>query len=178
MLKYFSFFSQIFFYNSKYFMPLKKNNLPTVAALQPYSQNQSTSSRQIWNPEKQANKNSPRNLLNVSSVPPLWSCCDPPLSYDLQLIAKRTENSGRTHWEAEIYTGAEQSGSTAVVVMVQCVLVRQDINNASWWATQLLIAFLLVIWNEVFCLCVCGSDAGRSQVFYCQYCFRVRTVCD
>lgn len=42
-----SLFNQIFFYNSKGFMLLKKNNLPTVTALQPYSQNWSTSSRQI-----------------------------------------------------------------------------------------------------------------------------------
>lgn len=113
-LKSFYLFNQIFFCNSKGFMPLKKNNLSVAAALQPYSQNRSTSSRQISNTEMQENKKPLRDLLNVSLcgffTPSFWSCCDPPLSHDSQLIAKRTETSGRAHCEAGVHTGAEQPG--------------------------------------------------------------------
>lgn len=113
-LKSFCLFNQILFYSSKGFMLLKKKNLPAAAALQPYSQNRSTSSRQISNTEKQANKKPLRDLLNVSLygffTPSFWSCCDPPLSHDSQLLARRTETSGRAHWEPGVYIGAEQPG--------------------------------------------------------------------
>lgn len=91
------------FYNNKGFILLKKNNFLIVAALHAlFSELHSGRFEAL---KSRQTKNVP---LFIFLILPFWSCCDAKSNYNLALIAKWIENSGKAYWKAGVYAGDEQ----------------------------------------------------------------------